>query len=94
MVRYMSLLEFADQGLTAVADSPKRANEFRQSVESAGGRVISQYWTLGDYDGTVIFEAPDERTATALLLELVKKGDVRTKTTRVFDETEFAEIIS
>jgi uncharacterized protein with GYD domain len=43
---------------------------------------------LGKYDGLVIFEAPDDETATALMLQLGSQGNVQTTTTRAFSAAE------
>ena len=39
-----------------------------------GVKVTDIYWTLGDHDGVLIFEAPDDETATTLLLHLAALG--------------------
>ncbi len=93
MTRYLSLLSFDKQGVENVSHSPARAKEFRTNVEAVGGKVIEQYWALGQYDGAVIFEAPDEETATSLLLKLDQKGNVRTQTMRIYNEQEFTSIL-
>jgi len=89
MIRYLSLLNYTDQGIRDIKDSPQRANQFRSAIEQAGGKMLVQYWAIGENDGCFIFEAPDEATATKLLLDLGRKGNVRTRTMRVLDETEF-----
>jgi uncharacterized protein with GYD domain len=94
MIRYLSLLNFTDQGIHQVGDTIKRADAFRQSVEAAGGKLVSQYWTTGDADGCVVFEAPDEQIGAALLLSLAKQGNVRTRTMRVFDTREFQGVLN
>lgn len=92
MVRYLSLISFTDKGIRDVTKSLKRAEDFRTAVESRGGNVLSQYWALGDVDGSVVFECPDDETAAALLLKLGKEANVRTSTVRVFDAGEFSAI--
>ncbi|MEQ1827181.1 MAG: GYD domain-containing protein [Pirellula sp.] len=92
MVRYLSLITFTEQGLKQIGQSPERAKTFQADIEAAGGRKIVQYWSLGEIDGCVVFEVPDDATAAALLLKLGKRGNVRTKTIRVFDESEFSSI--
>ena len=92
MARYLSLVSFTDQGIRDVSNSVDRARAFRASVEAKGGRVLQQYWALGNVDGCVIFECPDEVSAAALLLKLGREDNVRTSTTQVFDEEEFASI--
>ncbi len=93
MPRYLSLINFTEQGIRNVGDSVKRANAFKAAIEKSGGAVDALYWAVGEYDGAVVFEAPDENTATALLLDLGSKGNVRTRTLRVFDADEFGKII-
>ncbi len=94
MPRYLSLVEYTDQGIRNVKDTIGRANAFRSSIEAADGKVISLYWAVGEADGVAIFETPNEETAAKLLLALGEKGNVRTKTLRVYNEEEFAEILS
>ena len=94
MLRYLTLVNFTPQGIAQISESPRRAAAFRNSIEQAGGRVLGMYWTIGEFDGTVIFEVPDEETATALLLDVGRRGFVRTKTLRAWDATEFDGILS
>lgn len=82
MTRHLSLLNFTDRGVTNVKQSAKRADAFRAAVEKVGGKVIAQYWAIGEFDGCVIFETPDDQSAAALLLTLGQDGNVRTKTQR------------
>lgn len=93
MTRHMALLSFTEQGIKNVQDSGKRAASFQAAVEAAGGKVVSQYWASGRYDGCVIFDAPNEETAATLLLGLGQKGNVRTQTLRLFGEQEFASLV-
>ena len=93
MPRYLSLVNFTDQGIRDIKDSIHRATEFRSAVEAAGGNVVQLYWAVGEADGAVIFEAPDETTATALLLRLARGGYVRTRTLRIYDAAEFENVL-
>jgi len=94
MPRYLSLINFTDQGIRSVGESLNRSEHFKATVAEAGGKVEAIYWAIGDADGAVIFDAPDEATAAKLLLELGHDGFVRTKTLRVYDSTEFKAIVS
>ena len=53
--------------------------------KKAGGTTKGIYWTLGRYDGLIVFEAPDEASATAIMLSGGTLGSVRTETLRAFD---------
>lgn len=94
MPRYLILLTLTDQGISHIEKSPERANAFRRQVEKAGGQVESLYWAVGQFDGAVVFQAPDDATATALLLKLNKQGNVRTHTLRLYDPQEFQNILA
>ena len=59
-----------------------------------GATVKDVYWTIGGYDGVLIFEAPNDETAAALLLSLGAKGNVRTKTLRAFNSEEISGILN
>ncbi len=72
----------------------RRAEEFRANVEAAGGKVLSAYWALGEVDGCLELEAPDEETATALLLKLGREGNVRMHTLHLYDIAEFQNILA
>ncbi|MEQ8786684.1 MAG: GYD domain-containing protein [Pirellulaceae bacterium] len=94
MTRYLTLVTFTDEGISAIEKTLNRAADFRAMVEEVGGKVVSQYWSVGEVDGCFVFEAPDETTAAALLLSLAKQGHVRTRTMRVYDEQEFQAVLS
>ena len=94
MFRYLTLVNFTDQGVRNVNDSIQRASSFGQSVEAAGGKLLSQYWAVGEADGCVVFEVPDEQSGASLLLALAKDGNVRTSTMRVYDTQEFQQVLS
>jgi uncharacterized protein with GYD domain len=58
MVTYVSLFKWTEQGVTKIADTVKRAEDFAAMAEKAGGRVKHQYWTVGDYDGVLCSKRP------------------------------------
>jgi uncharacterized protein with GYD domain len=81
---YISLWNFSDQGIRAVKDTTKRAGIMKETAQKAGVTVKDIYWTLGTYDGVVLFEAPNEEAIAALGLALGALGNVRTQTVRAF----------
>ena len=92
MPTYVNLLRFTDQGVRNHQDTVDRAEAYRESIERAGGRLLHQVWTMGDYDVVVLFEAPDDETATSLALGVSSLGNVRTTTTRAFTAEEMRGI--
>lgn len=93
MPRYISLLNWTDQGIRNIKDTINRAQAGRQAFQAGGGQLLEVYWTLGQYDAVAIFDAPDDETATRLLLALGLQGNVRTATLRAFNEQEMGRIL-
>jgi len=93
MPHYIILLNWTDQGIKAVKDSPKRAAAARAAVEKAGGKWLSFYYTLGQYDMVAIIEVPNDEVAMSLLLAVGSLGAVRSTTLKAFPEAEAAKII-
>jgi uncharacterized protein with GYD domain len=78
MATFITTLQFTEQGIKAVRDTCNRATAFKTAAEKLGIKVTGQYWTLGTFDGVIVFEAPDEATATAAMLHLSSQGNLRT----------------
>jgi uncharacterized protein with GYD domain len=74
-------------------DCGERAAAFKTAAEKLGIKVSGQYWTLGAFDGVIVFEAPDEATATAAMLHLSSLDNLRTQTARAFDAAEMQKIL-
>ena len=93
MPTFVCLFNWTDQGIKNVRDTTKRAERFRQAIKKAGGTMKGIYWTLGRYDGLIVFDVPDEETATAIMLSGGTLGSVRTETLRAFEAAEMDKIL-
>ena len=93
MATFIVLLDFTDQGVRNIQDSPHRADAFNAFAERKGARIVGQYWTIGSHDGVLVLEAPSEEVAASVLLHLASGGTVRTTTLRAYDWAEAQEII-
>ena len=93
MPRYVVLGSWTDQGIRNAKETVQRADQVRQMVDQMGGRMDTIYWTQGRYDLVAVMEAPDEETATAMMLRVGGAGNVRTETLRAFDAGEMGRIL-
>jgi uncharacterized protein with GYD domain len=94
MPTYMTLIHYTQQGIESIKDSPARLDTAKSLFESMGAKIKSFYLAMGKYDVIVISEAPDDETATKLVLTIGSAGAVRTETFRVFSEDEYRNLIS
>ena len=92
MATFVSLLNFTEQGIRNVKDSPDRYEAFRAMAEKVGVKVKGFYYTMGRYDMVLITEGSDEAAMTALL-KLGSLGNVRTVTLRGFAVEEMRKMI-
>jgi uncharacterized protein with GYD domain len=86
-------VNWTDQGIKNVRESPARLDLFKQAAESMNCKVKDFYLVAGDFDIIVVVEAPDAETAMKLSLATGSRGAVRTKTLRVFTENEYRQIV-
>ena len=90
---YVTLMKFTEKGIEHVKDTVKRSEAFRSRAQKHGVTVKEEIWTLGVYDVVVFFEAPDDETATAVILSADELGTVRTETMRGFTAAEMEKLL-
>jgi uncharacterized protein with GYD domain len=94
MATFITTIRFTEKGITSIGDTCKRAAAFKAAAEKLGVKVAEIYWTLGAFDGVVVFDAPDDETATAAMLHLGSLGNVHTHTARAFNAAEMEKILA
>ena len=92
MSTFIILVNFTDQGIRNVKDSPDRYEAFKALAEKVGGKVKGVYYTMGHYDMVLIVEGSDEAAMTAML-KVGSLGNVRTETLRGFSLEEMKKIV-
>jgi uncharacterized protein with GYD domain len=92
MATFITLVNFTDQGIRNIKESPERFAAFKAAGEKFGVTVISALYTVGHYDMVLVVEGSEE-AATALLLKVGSLGNVRTQTLRGFSVDEMRKII-
>jgi len=95
MPLYMTQFAYTPEAWAALVDNPEdRSAPVRELVESMGGQLIGWYLSFGDYDGVLIYEAPDAASAGSALLAAARRGHLRaTKTSPLFTAEESVEMM-
>jgi uncharacterized protein with GYD domain len=70
MPTYVALMNWTDQGVRTVGDTVHRREQADAVADKHGAKIEQVYWTVGPYDLVSILQAPDDESATAMLLEL------------------------
>jgi uncharacterized protein with GYD domain len=93
MAKFVTTIKFTEKGVQGIRKTGKRAAAFKAAVKKMGVKLASIYWTLGAFDGVIVFDAPDDETATAAMLNLSSQGNVTTTTARAFEAGEIEKIV-
>jgi uncharacterized protein with GYD domain len=93
MATYISLINWTDQGIRDVKDSPKRIDAVKALCRSHGAEMTALYMTMGEYDLVSIVEAPSDEVVARILLTLGGGGNIRSVTMKAFDEGQMRQII-
>ena len=78
MATFISTIKFTDQGMKAVGETTKRVVAIKSAAKKLGVKVANVYWTVGSYDGVLIFDA---------------QGNVRTNTNRAYSASEMDQML-
>jgi uncharacterized protein with GYD domain len=93
MSTYILLWNWTHQGIHNAKGAPNRYESFKSELEKAGGKSINAYYTFGEHDGVVIFEAPDDEAVMKIMVSTASQGNIRTKTLKALPHTEGARIM-
>ena len=94
MATFITTIKYTQQGIKGIDETTKRAAALKAAGKKLGVKVTDVYWTLGDHDGVLIFDAPDDEAAATLLLHLGAAGNVHTTTVRAFTAAEMDKILA
>jgi uncharacterized protein with GYD domain len=94
MPTYVTLMKFTEKGIQHVKDTVKRHEAFKSGAKKRGVTVKDVVWTLGAHDMVAIFEAPDDETASIVMLSADELGNVRTETMRGFTAAEMEKLLA
>ena len=93
MATYISLINWTDQGIRNIKDSPKRLDAAKQAMKKLGGDVKAFYMTQGAFDAILVLDVPNEKVLAKFLLKTGSAGNVRTTTLKAYPEAEYRKII-
>ena len=93
MAKYVSLVNWTDQGVKNIKDSAKRVDAARKLAKEMGCEMGDFFMTIGAYDMVTIVDAPSDEAAAKFMLTLASGGNVRTTTLKAFSEEDYRKLI-
>jgi uncharacterized protein with GYD domain len=94
MARYVSLIQFTEQGIRNIKKTIKRGEAAMAEAEKMGMKLVEEFWTMGAYDVVALFEAPDDETVSAFVLKNGALGNAKSQTMRAFRREEMEAILA
>ena len=94
METFVILINFTQQGVEKIKESPARLDAAKQAFKAMGAEITQYYLVMGQYDAVVIAEAPNAETAGKLALAIGAQGNIRTETLQAFTEDEYRKVIA
>jgi uncharacterized protein with GYD domain len=94
MPMFICSLNWTDQGIRSVKEAPKRVKAAQELAKKVGVEIKEVYLTSGDDDLLVIIDTPDGDNVAKFALALSSQGNVRTRTSRAWPQSEFQKLIS
>jgi len=90
---YMFQSTFTSDAWAGLAKTPQNRGEaVRPAIEQLGGKLISYYFSFGEYDSVVIAELPDNASAAAASIAAAAGGAIKAiKTTPLMTAEEGME---
>ena len=93
MAKYIILMNWTDQGIRNVKESPKRLDAAREAAKKLGVQINDFYMTMGDADMVIHIDAPNDESIAKFILGTGRGGNVTTRTLKAFSEDEYRKII-
>jgi len=80
MPLYIILGKLTDKAIGKMKEAKQRDDKAEQIIQSAGGKLISHYYTFGRYDFVATVELPSAEILAKVILDIGKWGTVSTET--------------
>jgi uncharacterized protein with GYD domain len=94
MPTFISMLNWTDQGIRSVKDTPKRVQAAREMAKKYGVEIKQIFLTSGEFDILAVLEAPHYDNVAKYAMTAGLQGNVRSRTIRAWTEAEMVKLIS
>jgi uncharacterized protein with GYD domain len=93
MPTYVILMKFTTKGAETLTESATRFEGFEDGIRKLGGKVLSAYALLGEYDVMIVVELPDEKAVMKTLIRAAARGTATSTTLTALPLKEFYGLV-
>ena len=93
MSTYVTLWKYTRDGLMDMKNTPDRYEVVKKIINDAGGKLLSIYGLIGEYDVITLMEMPDEKVAASIILKICSKGRITAQTMTALSIDDFIKIV-
>ncbi len=93
MQTYVTLWKYTKDGLMDIKKTPKNFELAKKIIKNAGGKLLSTYGLVGEYDVLTIMEMPDEKAAASTILKICSTGRITSQTMTALSIDDFLTIV-
>lgn len=93
MAKYILLVDWTEQGVRGVRESPARLDAARKTAATVGARIEQMFMVMGDHDMVLIVEAPNDAAVATFVLRVAEGGNIRTTTLKAFTEDQYRGLL-
>jgi uncharacterized protein with GYD domain len=94
MNRYIVMLNWTDEGIKTIEDSPHRHEAAKGLAQIYKCELVEFYLTMGSVDIVAIIDAPSDEALMKFNLALRANGNLSTQTLKTFDRESYRNILA
>jgi len=91
---YITLWKYTRDGLVDIGNTKSRFEAVRRIIEKNGGKLVSIYGLMGEYDVLTIMEMPSRSAMVSTVMKVCASGRISAQTLPALSIEEFLEITS
>ncbi len=92
MQTYVTLWKYTKDGLMDIKKTSRRFGLVKKIIKGAGGKLVSIYGLIGEYDLITVIEMPDEKAMTLAILKICSTGRITSRTMTGLSIDDFLKI--
>jgi uncharacterized protein with GYD domain len=73
-------------------ETPERYEAVKKIISNAGGKLLSIYGLIGEYDVITVMELPNEKAAASTMLKICAKGRITSQTMTALPIDDFLKV--